>query len=94
MDEAVRSMMLHGENAGGICEPDEEEAVYQKKPDKESPLWDISSKVIYYWTSDTSAKDPEDAYIIVYHGGVFDKRKSNRQDYQSFRAVRDPVGEN
>ncbi len=89
VDEAVRSMMLHGESSMGTWDPEEEKAYYSQKPDKESPLWDLGSKVIYYWTSDTSKEDPEQAYIIVYDGGVFDKRKSNRQDYQSFRAVKE-----
>lgn len=89
VDEAVRSMMLHGENAGGIWKPTLEKATYMMKPDKESPLWDTQSPIIYYWTADTSIKDPDQVYIITYHGGVFDKMKSNRQDYQSFRAVKD-----
>ena len=88
VDESVRSMMIHGENAGGIWHTDEEKARYDKKPDKESPLWDLHSKVIYYWTNDVSIKDDSRAYIIVYHGGVFDKRKTNHQSYLSFRAVK------
>ncbi len=89
VDEAVRSMMLHGENAGGVWHPEEEKATYNKAPDKESPLWDVNSKVIYYWTSDTYPKDEERAYIIVYHGGVFNKRKIDGQPYHSFRAVKE-----
>ncbi|AHF10096.1 MULTISPECIES: DUF1566 domain-containing protein [Dehalobacter] len=89
VDEAVRSMMLHDENAGGVWYPEEEKDVYDRTPDKETPLWDVHSKVIYYWTSDTSVKDEQQAYIIVYHGGIFDKRKIDRQDYMSFRAVKE-----
>jgi len=89
IDEAVRSMMLHGENAGGVWYPKEEKAIYDKTPDKESPLWDVHSKVIYYWTSDTSINDEQQAYIITYHGGVFDKIKIHRQSYLSFRAVKE-----
>ncbi len=88
VDEAVRSMMLHGENAGGIWHADEEKAVYDKTPDKESPLWDVHSKVIYYWTADIS-DDETRAHIIVYHGGVYDKRTTDSQDYLSFRAVKE-----
>lgn len=77
-------MMIHRENAGG-----EKSAKYDKKPDKESPLWDIRSKIIYYRTADTSVKDETRAYIIVCHGGVFDKRKTDAQSYLSFRAVKD-----
>lgn len=89
VDEAVRSMMLHDENAGGVWYLEEEKGVYNRTPDKETPLWDVHSKVIYYWTSDTSVKDEQQAYIIVYHGGIFDKRKIDQQDYLSFRAVKE-----
>lgn len=89
VDEAVRSMMIHGVNAGGVWNAEAEKAEYEKKPDKETPLWDVHSKVIYYWTSETSIKDDKKAYIIVYHGGVFTKRKASAQDYLSFRAVKE-----
>lgn len=88
--EAVCSMTLHGENAGGTWDSENEKAVYDKTPDKETPLWDVHSKVIYYWTSEDSASDERFAYIIVYHGGVFQKMKTNGQSYLSFRAVKDP----
>lgn len=89
VDEAVRSMMLHGENVGGVWYTEKEKAIYEKTPDKESPLWDVHSKVIYYWTADTSIQDENQAYIIVYNGGVYDKRKIDRFGYLSFRAVKD-----
>jgi hypothetical protein len=89
VDEAVRSMMLHGENAGGVWNPEEEKAMYERTPDKETPLWDVHSKVICYWTADTSIQDEGQAHIIVYHGGVYDKRKIDGQSYLSFRAVKD-----
>lgn len=89
VDEAVRSMMLHGENSGGIWQAIEEKATYEQRPDKESPLWDVHAKTIYYWTNDTVIEDEERAYIIVYHGGVFKRKKTNQQDYLSFRAVKE-----
>ena len=89
MDEAVRSMMIHGENAGGVWNPVEAKAVYVRTPDKESPLWDLHSKVIYYWTADTSSRDDARAYIIVYNGGVFDRVKTESQGSLSFRAVKE-----
>lgn len=89
VDEAVRSMLLHGENAGGIWDSFEKIAVYERTPDKESPLWDVHSKVIYYWTSETSIEDGRKAYIIVYHGGVYEKMKIDGQSYLSFRAVKE-----
>ena len=88
VDEAVRSMMHHGQNAGGVWNPSEGKAAYERTPDKESPLWDVHSKVIYYWTSDIPVQDERKAYIIVYHGGVYAKRKIDGQNYLSFRAVK------
>jgi hypothetical protein len=89
VDESVRSMMLHGENAGGVWDGSEQTASYERTPDKESPLWDVHSNIIYYWTADTSANDADRAYIIVYNGGVFDRRKADSYGYLSFRAVKD-----
>jgi hypothetical protein len=88
-DEAVRSMLLHGENAGGTWNEKTETAEYDRTPDKESPLWDIHSKVIYYWTADTATKNEEQAYIIVYDGGVYTRTKRYSQAYLSFRAVKE-----
>ncbi len=87
-EEAVRSMMLHGENAGGVWNAQKETAAYQITPDKESPLWDVHSNVIYYWTADTSVSNDERAYMIVYDGGVYSRSKTNSQGYLSFRAVK------
>lgn len=89
VDETVRSMMLHGKNAGGVWNPQYNKAVYDRTPDKETPLWDIYSPVIYYWISETDTRDDRRAYIIVYHGGVFSKMKTDGQRYLSFRVVKD-----
>lgn len=88
-DEAVRSMALHGENAGGVWDALRNKAVYKRTPDKEPPLWDMYSPVIYYWTADTDERDGRKARVIVYHGGVYPKIKTSRQNSLSFRAVRD-----
>ena len=88
-DEAVRSMALHGKNAGGVWHARQNKAVYRMTPDKEPPLWDRYSPVIYYWTADTDETDGKKAKIIVYHGGVYSKTKTGRQNSRSFRAVRD-----
>jgi hypothetical protein len=88
-EEAVQSMMLHGENAGGVWDAKSAVAKYEKTPDKESPLWDVHSDVIYYWTADTANADGERALIIVYDGGVYERNKTARQGYLSFRAVKD-----
>lgn len=88
VDEAVRSLMLHGENAGGSWNQVTKTASYQLTPDKESPLWDVHSQVIYYWTAEGPEDDDQRAYIIVYHGGVYAKMKIDGQNYLSFRAVK------
>jgi hypothetical protein len=89
-DEAVRSMMRHGVNSGGRLEGGHNTAVYSKKPDKETPLWKKHSKIIYYWTADSSSANNKKAYIIVFHGGVYEKMKEDRSGSLSFRAVKKP----
>lgn len=87
VEEAAASQMLHGKDAGGRWDPEGKKAVYDSTPDKETPLWDPHSKVIYYWT-DTVASEG-DAYIIVYNGGVYPRNMDYHQDYLSFRAVKE-----
>lgn len=89
VDEFVRCMSLHNENCQGVWDPIQEEASYKMTPDKETPLWDPHSKVIYYWTADIHEERSEYAYIVVYHGGIFDKRRDSGYSYISFRAVKD-----
>ncbi|MFA7228479.1 MAG: hypothetical protein WC061_05540 [Melioribacteraceae bacterium] len=85
-DEAVRSQVYHGSNAGGVWNHKAKTADYTNLPDKESPLWNINLKTIYWWTSsDVSDKQ---AYIIVYNGGVWPRNKNLKADYLSFRAVK------
>ena len=50
-EEAVRSMHFRGTNSGGSWDPERARATYRRAPDKESPLWDVHSKVIYWWTA-------------------------------------------
>ncbi len=87
VDEAVSSQMLHMENAEGKWDLENEKAIYRFTPDKETPLWDPYSKVIYYWT-DTIASEGR-AYIIVYNGGVYSRGMEIHPDYLSFRAVKE-----
>ena len=85
-EEAVRSMARHGLNSGGVWDAQTARATYQTRPDKESPLWDVYSPVIYWWTA-TDA-DEEHAYIIVYDGKVWPRSKSFGPDYLGFRCVK------
>jgi hypothetical protein len=86
VDEAVRSMALHGQNSGGVWDEDNAEASYETRPDKESPLWNIYSQVIYWWTA--TEVDEEHAYIIVYDGKVWPRSKEIGPAYLSFRCVK------
>ncbi|MBT3337339.1 MAG: DUF1566 domain-containing protein [Anaerolineae bacterium] len=86
VDEAVRSMALHGENSRGVWNAQKAEASYEKRPDKEFPLWDSYSQVIYWWTS--TEVDQKNAYIIVYDGKVWPRSKELDMGYLGFRCVK------
>ena len=87
VDEAVRSMSLHGQNSGGVWDEKTTEAIYKLSPDKESPLWNIHSQVIYWWTA--TEVDEDHAYIIVYDGKVWSRSKDFGPAYLGFRCVKD-----
>ena len=86
VDEAVRSMSRHGANSGGVWDEQSKTAVYLTRPDKESPLWNIHSQVIYWWTA--TEIDAETAYIIVYDGKVWARRKRFAPGTLGYRCVR------
>ena len=85
-DEAVRSLSKSNKNSVGILDMQSMRPTYQTKPDKESPVWDIYSPIIYYWTS--TEVDSTKAFIIVYNGQVVKRSKKWDADYLSFRAVK------
>ncbi len=86
VDEAVRSMARHGVNSGGVWEEEASEATYERNPDKESPLWNVHSQVIYWWTA--TEVDEEQAYIVVYDGKVWPRSKDFGPAYLGFRCVK------
>jgi len=86
VDEAVRSMARHGENSVGEWDAETAQASYEMTPDKESPLWNIHSQVIYWWTA--TGVGEEQAYIIVYDGTVWSRAKPLSQAYLGFRCVK------
>jgi hypothetical protein len=88
VDEAVRSMVFRGRNAGGIWDPVLHRASYRVQPDKDSPLWKAHSQVIYWWT-DTQA-GPGRAYRIAYNGYVFPFAYKGWGDYWAYRCVCEP----
>lgn len=64
-------------------------ATYRVMPDKEAPLWNRYSRVIYWWTSDEAAADR--AYRVSYNGGVHVFPKATRRGYWAARCVREPI---
>jgi hypothetical protein len=88
VDEAVRSMARHGQNSGGSWDAENAQAAYKTIPDKESPLWNIHSQVIYWWT--VTEVDEEKAYIIVYDGKVWPRAKQFGPAYLGYRCVKQP----
>jgi hypothetical protein len=88
VDEAVRSMVRRGRNAGGVWNPAARVATYRTLPDKESPLWKRYSQVIYWWTS--TANGPRERYRIAYNGYVMAADPRGWGDYWSYRCVSEP----
>ena len=86
VDEAVRSNARHGQNSGGVWDAEITQATYKTRPDKESPLWNVYSQVIYWWT--VTEVDEEHAYIIVYDGKVWPRAKQFSPAYLGFRCVK------
>ena len=86
VEEAVRSMAHHGQNSGGEWDAETAEVSYNTPPDKESPLWNVHSQVIYWWTG--TELDDDRAYIIVYDGKVWSRAKQFGPAYLGFRCVR------
>jgi hypothetical protein len=83
VDEAVGSMARHGQNSAGVWDAELAQATYETIPDKESPLWNVHSQVIYWWTA--TIVDGDHAYIIVYDGRVWSRSKQHGPDYLGFR---------
>jgi hypothetical protein len=85
VDEAVRSLVFRGSNAGGTWDPVLHRAQYHLTPDKDSPLWKVHSPVIYWWTS--TETDGSHAYYITNNGYVLPAPKQIAPDYLAFRCV-------
>jgi hypothetical protein len=86
--EIVQSLTRGGHNAGGTWDAERKQANYDRRPDKESPLWDQYAPLIYLWTAEEQSS--ELAWIVVYHGGVYSKPKDVGSPSFGFRAVREP----
>ena len=86
-DELVRSLVRRGGNAGCAWEGDEGRPPCEVRPDKETPLWDPQSRVIYYWTANEA--DAGGAYFVVYHGAVGVVSKFTAMGSRGYRCVRE-----
>lgn len=86
VDEAVRSLTRNGRNAGGIWNPQLRKATYALTPDKETPLWNPHSMIVYWWTS--TETDSVHAYRIAYNGQIHPMMKRMAMGSMGFRAVR------
>jgi len=87
-EEAVRSLVYRGQNAGGVWNQANHAAHYRVMPDKDSPLWNVHSQVIYWWTG--TENGPDKAYRIAYNGYISLLPKQGWGDYWSYRCVREP----
>ena len=86
-EEVVCSLTRKNKNAGGQWDADRQQATYDRRPDKESPLWDPFGPLIYLWTSEQESDNR--AWIVVYHGGIYAKPKVTGSPSFGFRAVRE-----
>lgn len=88
-EEVVVSLSRHNQNAGGRWDDQTLTARFNFTPDKEPPLWNPRSKVVYWWTA--TEVTPDRAIRVVYNGQVYPTPKNARWGYLAFRAVR-PAG--
>ena len=87
IDEAVRSLTKDGKNCEGTWNPKTGKPHYKIRPDKENPLWDRYTTVIYWWTS--TEKDEKKIYRISYNGYVLAVPKKSYRPHTGFRAVKE-----
>jgi hypothetical protein len=86
-EESVRSLVRQGRNAGGFLDPTVQmKARYAIAPDKETPLWNPHSMIIYWWTS--TEVNSTRALRVSYNGWVTELPKTAREGYLAYRCVR------
>jgi len=89
VDEIVRSLVRHGENAGCDWDGKSAQATCRVLPDKETPLWAPDRAPIYYWAADEY--DEHEAYYVSYNGkGINHQPKSWGNQRHGYRFVREP----
>ncbi|HID38256.1 MAG TPA: DUF1566 domain-containing protein [Calditrichaeota bacterium] len=85
VEEAVRSMHRHGINCMGRLNASGTPE-YENEPDKETPLWNPHTMVIYWWTG--TEIDSTHASIITYNGKIRKREKKYGPGSLGFRAVK------
>jgi len=88
VDEIVRSLVRHNENAGCTWDGESMKAICQVLPDKETPLWAPDWAPIYYWAIDEY--DEHKAYFVSYNGRINYQPKSWGNQRHGYRFVREP----
>jgi hypothetical protein len=93
-DELVRSLGIHGENAGCVpsstfSEAPSSSALCTRRPDKETPLWAPDREPIYYWVLDEWSEDK--AFYVNYQGSIQAQPTRWGNPRHGYRCVRDPV---
>ncbi|MFC2001584.1 hypothetical protein ACFLUZ_03650 [Chloroflexota bacterium] len=89
VDEIIRSLVRHGENAGCTWDGKSKQANCQILPDKDTPLWTPDWSPIYYWAADEY--DEHRAYYVSYNGkGINHQPKSWGNQRHGYRFVREP----
>jgi hypothetical protein len=84
--EIVASLTRKNNNSMGFID-EFGVAQYKIKPDKETPLWNPHSQVIYYWTNES--KNQEQAFLVAYNGYILGRNKNFGLDYQGYRCVKE-----
>lgn len=85
-EELVRSLVRRGENAGGVFDEAVGGATYRRQPNKDTPLWDPHSEIIYWWTSDEG--EDGHAWTVAYNGTLTLRNKRSGMGTLAFRLVR------
>ncbi|MFC1945182.1 hypothetical protein ACFLWF_00340 [Chloroflexota bacterium] len=88
VNEIVRSLVRHGENAGCTWDGKSEQANCQVLPDKDTPLWAPDWSPIYYWAADEY--DEQQAYYVSYNGRLNYQPKFWGNQRHGYRFVREP----
>jgi hypothetical protein len=84
-EEIVKSLTRKNKNCGGILTKTGR-ALYKISPDKETPLWNPNSMIIYYWTSEK--RGDGFVYMVSYNGRILSRYGDNGAGYHGFRCVK------